>query len=71
MALAHIVLGFINMWQRDFEGAIAEVNMGLELDPNHAEGQMYKAIILGFAGQPEFYICTFTFARLLWQFGEC
>jgi adenylate cyclase len=50
---AHIVLGFINMWQRDFEGAIAEVNKGLELDPNHAEGQMYKAIILGFAGQPE------------------
>jgi tetratricopeptide (TPR) repeat protein len=50
---AHIVLGFINMWQRNFDRAIAEVNKGLELDPNHAEGQMYKAIILGFAGQPE------------------
>ena len=50
---AHIVLGFINMWKRDFEGAIAEVNKGLDLDPNHAEGQMYKAIILGFAGHPE------------------
>jgi len=50
---AHIALGFINMWRRDHEAAIAEVNKGLALDPNHAEGQMYQAIILGFAGQPE------------------
>ena len=50
---AHIALGFINMWRRDHEAAIAEVNKGLVLDPNHAEGQMYQAIILGFAGQPE------------------
>jgi len=50
---AHIVLGFINMWNRDHEVAIAEVDKGLSLDPNHAEGLMYKSIILGFAGQPE------------------
>jgi adenylate cyclase len=50
---AHIVLGFINMWKRDYEAAISEVNQGLSLDPNHAEGFMYKAIILGFAGQPK------------------
>ncbi len=47
------MLGFINMWRRDHEAAIAEINKGLALDPNHAEGQMYQAIILGFAGQPE------------------
>jgi adenylate cyclase len=50
---AHVVLGFINMWKQDHEAAITEVNQGLALDPNHAEGHMYEAIILGFAGQPE------------------
>jgi adenylate cyclase len=50
---ARVVLGFINMWKQDHEAAIAEVSRGLVLDPNHAEGQMYQAIILGFAGQPE------------------
>ena len=50
---AHVVLGFINMWKQDHEAAITEVNQGLALDPNHAEGHMYQAIILGFAGQPE------------------
>ena len=50
---ARVVLGFINMWKHDHETAIAEVCRGLVLDPNHAEGQMYQAIILGFAGQPE------------------
>lgn len=49
---AHVVLGFINMWKRDHEAAIAEVKQGLVLDPNHAEGHMYQAIILGFAGKP-------------------
>ncbi|MFT5114531.1 MAG: adenylate cyclase [Parasphingorhabdus sp.] len=50
---ARVVLGFINMWKHDHEAAIAEVSRGLVLDPNHTEGQMYQAIILGFAGQPE------------------
>jgi adenylate cyclase len=50
---AHVVLGFINMWKRDHEAAISEVSQGLALDPNHAEGHMYQAIILGFAGKSE------------------
>ena len=50
---ARVVLGFINMWKQEHEAAIAEVNQGLALDPNHAEGHMYQAIILGFAGQPD------------------
>ncbi len=50
---AHVVLGFINMWKLDHEAAITELDQGLALDPNHAEGHMYLAIILGFAGQPE------------------
>jgi adenylate cyclase len=50
---AHVVLGFINMWKLDHEAAITELEQGLALDPNHAEGHMYLAIILGFAGQPE------------------
>ena len=50
---AHVVLGFINMWKLDHEAAITELDQGLTLDPNHAEGLMYMAINLGFAGQPE------------------
>ena len=50
---AHVVLGFINMWKRKHDSAIAEVNKGLALDPNHADGHMYQAIIMGFADRPE------------------
>jgi adenylate cyclase len=33
--------------------AMAELERGLNLDPNHADGHMWKAIVCGFAGEPE------------------
>ena len=41
------------MWRKDHDEAIGEVEKGLVLDPNHADGHMYRAIALGFAGKTE------------------
>ena len=53
LAQAHIVLGFLYMWNKQHDLAIAEAGRGLALDPNNADGQMYMAIILSFAGRPQ------------------
>ena len=53
LAQAHIVLGFLHMWNKEHGLAIAEADRGLALDPNNADGQMYMAIILSFAGRPQ------------------
>ena len=37
---AHVNLGFICMWGKDHRRAVAEVEKGLALDPNHADGHM-------------------------------
>ena len=49
---AHVNLGFICMWSKDHARAVAEVEKGLALDPNHADGHMYHAVMLSFMGQP-------------------
>ena len=49
---AHVNLGFICMWGKDHSRALAEVEKGLALDPNHADGHMYHAVMLSFTGQP-------------------
>ena len=49
---AHVNLGFICMWGKDHRRAVAEVEKGLALDPNHADGHMYHAVMLSFMGQP-------------------
>ncbi len=49
---AHVNLGFICMWGKDHARAVAEVEKGLALDPNHADGHMYHAVMLSFTGQP-------------------
>ena len=49
---AHVNLGFICMWGKDHPRALAEVEKGLDLDPNHADGHMYRAVMLSFTGQP-------------------
>ena len=53
LAQAHVVLAFILVWRKDLERALTEVERGLALDPNHADGHSYQAIIQGFAGRPE------------------
>ena len=53
VAQGHIVKGFVHLWRHEHEKALAELDVGLDLDPNHADGHMWKAIIAGFAGDPE------------------
>ncbi len=53
VAQAHIVKGFVHLWRHEHDQALAELDAGLGLDPNHADGHMWKAIVAGFAGDPE------------------
>jgi adenylate cyclase len=53
LAQAHIVKGFVHLWRHEHNRAFDELNYGLSLDPNHADGHMWKAIVAGFAGRPE------------------
>ncbi len=53
LAQAHIVKGFVHLWRHEHDRALEELNYGLSLDPNHADGHMWKAILAGFAGRPK------------------
>ncbi len=53
LAQAHVALAFVYMWKKQHDLAIAEVDKGLAVEPNHADGHMYRAMILGFAGRSE------------------
>ena len=53
LAQAHIVKGFVHLWRHEHDQALAELATGLTQDPNHADGHMWKAIVSGFAGDPE------------------
>lgn len=53
VAQAHLVKGFVHLWRHEHDQALAELDAGLALDPNHADGHMWKAIVSGFAGDPE------------------
>ena len=52
-AQGHIVKGFVHLWRHEHDQALAELDTGLTLDPNHADGHMWKAIVCGFAGDPQ------------------
>ena len=52
-AQGHIVKGFVHLWRHEHDMALAELETGLTLDPNHADGHMWKAIVCGFSGEPE------------------
>jgi adenylate cyclase len=53
VAQARIVKGFVHLWRHEHDQALAELDAGLALDPNHADGHMWKAIVSGFVGDPE------------------
>ena len=53
VAQAHIVKGFVHLWLHEHDKALEELDIGLSLDPNHADGHMWRAIVSGFAGDPE------------------
>ncbi len=53
IAQPHIVKGFVHLWRHEHDLALKELDAGLAIDPNHADGHMWKAIVAGFAGIPE------------------
>ena len=49
----HGVLGQIYLWQKNFDGAVAEGERRVLLDPGDAEGAATLAMTLVFSGEPE------------------
>ncbi len=52
-AEGYFIKGFVHLWRHEHDLALADLETGLALDPNHADGHMRKAIVCGFSGQPE------------------
>ncbi len=50
---AHTMLGWIHLWRKRHEQAIAEGERAIALDPNYAEGYARLGYILSFASRPE------------------
>jgi adenylate cyclase len=53
LPLAHRVLGFVSLWQKQYDRAVAESERAITLDPNYADGYIYLASILSFVGRAE------------------
>ena len=51
-AQAHLALGYIYVWQKHYEQAIAEARQAIALNPNDAEGYAALGDILNYAGRP-------------------
>jgi adenylate cyclase len=49
----HGVLGFIFLWKKQYEQALAEVKTAMALDPNNPTTHLGLGIVLAFAGQPQ------------------
>ena len=52
LPFAHMFLGWIHLWRKEHEQAIAEARRCLELDPDNAEGHGRLGHILDQAGRP-------------------
>jgi adenylate cyclase len=52
LPFAHMFLGWIHLWRKEHEQAIAEAKHCLALDPNNAEGHVRLGHILDQAGRP-------------------
>jgi adenylate cyclase len=52
LPFAHMFLGWIHLWRKEHEQAIAEAKRCLALDPNNAEGHVRLGHILDHAGRP-------------------
>ena len=53
LALPHLVLGQVSLWQGRFEEAIAETERAIALDPNNAEAHAALGNILNFADRAD------------------
>jgi adenylate cyclase len=49
--VAHMALGGVLLWQRDYDGSLAEVARTLDLDPNFAQGHAFIGMTLMYAGR--------------------
>jgi adenylate cyclase len=52
LPFAHMFLGWIHLWRKEHDQAIAEARRCLALDPNNAEGHVRLGHILDQAGRP-------------------
>jgi adenylate cyclase len=52
LPFAHMFLGWIHLWRKEHDQAIAEAERCLSLDPNNAEGHVRLGHTLDFAGRP-------------------
>jgi tetratricopeptide (TPR) repeat protein len=53
LPLAHLLLGWVHLWRKEHDAAIAEAQRSVELDPNNAEAWARLGHILDVAGRPE------------------
>jgi TolB-like protein/class 3 adenylate cyclase/Flp pilus assembly protein TadD len=53
LPVAHGVLGFAYVWQKQYEQAIAEAKRAITLDPNFADAYVWLADILNTSGRPQ------------------
>jgi tetratricopeptide (TPR) repeat protein len=50
---AHITLGYVYLWQKQYEQAVAEMERAIALEPNFAWGYASLALVLSNMGKPE------------------
>jgi tetratricopeptide (TPR) repeat protein len=53
LSIVHGLLGFVYLWQKQHEQAIAEQERAIALNPNYADGYVALATILCNVGRPE------------------
>jgi Tfp pilus assembly protein PilF len=49
----HLVLGYVYLWQKQYEQALAETERAVALDPSNAYGYAHLAEVLSRVGRPE------------------
>jgi adenylate cyclase len=50
--VSHMALGNVLLWRREHEGALAEFDRTIALDPNFAQGHAARGLALMYAGEP-------------------
>ena len=50
--VSHLALGNVLLWRREHEGALAEFDRTIALDPNFAQGHAARGLALMYAGEP-------------------
>ena len=52
-APGHMILGYVYLWQKQYEQAVAEMERAVALDPNEANGYANLAVVLSCMGRTE------------------